>query len=195
MTSGRSLNRYLLFITLAYFTLGFVHIGFALSGLLCMTIPFVLVFRDRKKSWCQGYCPRAQFFDLFRKTGDTAKTPGFLLERKTRDLVLSYFCMNLFFIAASTMMVAAGNMAPIDRVRILIIFEIPFAMPQLLSQPVLPPALLHFSYRIYSMMTTSFLAGTLLALLYRPRTWCRVCPVNTMSDRVLKNVVQVSRKA
>ncbi|WP_321992669.1 hypothetical protein [Marispirochaeta aestuarii] len=39
------------------------------------------------------------------------------------------------------------------------------------------------------MMATSFLVGTLLAILYRPRTWCRVCPVSTMSDRVLKNVV------
>ncbi|WP_319478585.1 hypothetical protein [Marispirochaeta aestuarii] len=42
------------------------------------------------------------------------------------------------------MMVVAGNMAPIDRVRILILFEIPFTMPQLLSQPVLAPIMLHF---------------------------------------------------
>jgi hypothetical protein len=194
MPARKTFTAYLLFITLAYFTLGFVHIGFALLGLFCMALPFVLLFRDRKKSWCQGYCPRAQFFDLFKKNSYTRQIPGFLLGTRVRDVVLSYFCMNIFFITASTMMVAAGNMLPIDHVRILIIFEIPLSMPQLFSQPVLPPALLHFSFRIYSMMTTSFLAGTLLALLYRPRTWCRVCPVSTMSDRVLKNVIQISRE-
>ena len=179
-------------ITLLYFILPFIHIGLALAGLICMALPFILLYRDRKLSWCGAYCPRAHFlwFINFRKK--PAAVPAlFKGDRgeKLRGIILNYFCFNLMFVVISSIMVGSGSMPPIDRVRLFIVFQLPFQLPQLLSEPVLPPLLLHLSYRIYSIMTSSLIAGTILAVLYRPRTWCTVCPVNTLSRRILRRQV------
>ncbi len=182
-------KRFLALITFVYFLLPFIHIGLALAGLVCMAFPFILLYRHNRLSWCCSYCPRAQLLSSIRIRKTLPSVPEMLKKEKgakIRGMVLNYFCLNLMFILVSSVMVAAGSMAPIDRIRLFIVFELPFHIPQLLSSPVLPPVLLHLSYRIYSIMTSSLIAGIALALLYRPRTWCAVCPVNTLSKRILE---------
>ncbi|WP_422678833.1 4Fe-4S binding protein [Clostridium thermosuccinogenes] len=44
----------------------------------------------------------------------------------------------------------------------------------------------HLSFRVYSMMLTTTIFGLLLAWIFKPRTWCTVCPINTASDVLLK---------
>ncbi len=181
-------KKILALITLTYFILPFLHIGLALAGLICMALPFILLFRDNRLSWCSSYCPRAQLLSSVRFRKTMPPVPEIMKKEKgekIRGLVLNYFCLNLMLILVSSVMVASGSMAPIERIRLFIVFELPFQMPQLLSNPILPPALLHLSYRIYSIMTSSLIAGLLLAVFYRPRTWCAVCPVNTLSKRIL----------
>lgn len=180
-------------ITLAYFALGFINITLALSALLCMILPFYLVYRDRKLSWCVSACPRADYLKKVGRFSRKRPIPRALVSKKTRSAVLSYFCLNLMFAIMSSIMVSRGAMAPIDKVRFLIVFQIPWSLPQLVVFEGATDVLIHLSYRLYSIMFTSTVIGTVLALRYRPRTWCAVCPMNSMSANLLKNLKQQSQ--
>jgi polyferredoxin len=106
--------------TILLFALGFFNIIFAWIGFACMIIPFALLAKDGKKTWCQGYCPRANLYTvLFKGKGKNARAA-------------------------------------------------------------------HLSFRVYSMMFTTTVIGLLFGFVYKPRTWCMVCPVNTISDMVIK---------
>ena len=179
---------YLYIITLSYFALGFINISFAVPALACMIIPFILVYRNREKTWCKKYCPRADYLSLFSifKTG--FNIPLWLTNDKMKKIVLQYFCLNLFFIIMSTFMVSSGNMSPIKNIRFFIVFQFPGLFPQLWNPVILPDSIVHFSYRLYSIMFTSTVLGTILGILYKPRTWCAICPVNTMSSAMLKSL-------
>lgn len=83
-------------------------------------------------------------------------------------------------------MVSRGQMAPIENIRFLIAFNIPLKIPQLWSGPELPQWVIHLAYRFYSIMFTSTILGVVLASLYKPRTWCSVCPVNTVSTLMIR---------
>ena len=181
-------NKFLFLITILYFILGFVNIHFALLGLFCMMIPFVLLFRNKKKTWCQGYCPRA---NLYTRTGKVTskysfKTPEFFTKGGMKWIMLSYFGISLFFIGMTTVKVAMGAVPPMNVLRFLILFKLPIEMPQMIAFASNTPWLTHLAYRFYSMMMTTTFLGLILALVYKPRTWCIICPVGTLSDTYLK---------
>jgi len=181
-------NHKLLFaITLLYFVLGFVNIHFALLGLVCMALPFYLLFRDNKKTWCQGYCPRANLYGKSAKIkGKSAlKTPIFFVKGNMKWIMLGYFMVSLTFIILSTIRVGSGGMPPMESLRFLIVIPIKFEMPQLTQISGSVNWLTHLSYRFYSMMMTTTVIGIALALIYKPRTWCVICPIATTSDLYL----------
>ncbi|MFA9463151.1 MAG: hypothetical protein ACERKN_02555 [Velocimicrobium sp.] len=101
--------------------------------------------------------------------------------------MLVYFGISLFFILMSTLGVVKGMKPAMEYLRFFILFPLPFEMPQLLDIINLSPWLTHLSYRIYSMMMTTTILGLLLAMFYKPRTWCAICPISTISDTLLKN--------
>lgn len=176
-------NKFLFLITLSYFTLGFINIHLALLGLICMALPIILLIRYKRKTWCQGYCPRA---NLYTKTGKmTAKysrrTPRFFTKGNMKWIMLSYFVIALVLIIASTVKVAMGVSA-MHELRFLIIFPLPIKMPQLLNISNVLPWMTHLSYRFYSMMMTTTILGLILSLIYKPRTWCTICPIATVSE-------------
>jgi hypothetical protein len=174
--------------TILLFTLGFLNMIFAWLGFACMTIPFFLLARDKKKTWCQGYCPRANLFTtLFQGRSLTGKAaPKWLIGKKAKTIVLIYFSFNLFILFMSTMMVIRGRMDAMEKVRFMIAFQLPWNMPQLLDIGFIPNWVVHLSFRVYSMMLTSTVLGLILGWMYRPRTWCAICPVNTISDIAFK---------
>ena len=53
----------LFIVTIFMLLLGFVHISFAIAGLLCFITPFVLFWIFKDKIWCKYICPRAGFFN------------------------------------------------------------------------------------------------------------------------------------
>lgn len=179
-------NKYLYLITLTYFALGFINIHFSLIGLICMIIPFILLFKNKKKTWCQSYCPRSS---LYTKVGKIKKhsrpTPKFFTKGSMKYIILTYFSISLFIIFMSTLMVANGKRPPMDYLRFLIFIRLPGTMPQLISFHQIVPWITHLSYRMYSMMMTTTLLGLSLGLFYKPRTWCTVCPIATLSDGYL----------
>lgn len=182
-------NKYLFIITILYFALGFVNIHFSLLGLICMLLPFVLLVKTNKKTYCQGYCPRA---NLYTKAGkivrkNSRKTPMFFIKGNMKWIMLSYFGISLFFIVMSTIRVASDLMLPLEQLRFLIVFKIPFNMVQLIEINNVLPWITHLSYRFYSMMLTTTIIGLILALVYKPRTWCTICPISTISEVYLNN--------
>lgn len=178
--------------TIAIFGLGMIHISFALIGILCYISPFVLYLKYKDKTWCQKYCPRASFLNkTLEKISLHLKRPKWLSSKEVKDFFVIYMGINLFFALMSTMGVAFGRIEAMDHVRLFMAFRAPFALPQLLVLN-LPEALIHFSYRVYSMLLSSILIGVVLGFLYAPRTWCTICPVNTLS--VPKHLKQNSGK-
>lgn len=170
-------------VTLLYFSLGFVSILLGLLAVVCMTIPFVLLARYKKKLWCSTYCPRAS---LLLQTGTTRKKrsiPRQFSNGTLKKVMLWYFGLNLLFITGSTIQVAMGNMASMEYIRLFIAIPL-VPLPQLITVEA-PSALMHLSYRLYSMMLSSTILGIVLSRLYRPRIWCAICPVGTLSNGVL----------
>jgi len=159
-----------------------------------MILPIVLLFRDRKKTWCQGYCPRASLFTtLFQGRSITGKpAPKWITKGKTKWFVLAYFGINLLLLTMSTIMVFKGRVEPMEYLRFTIAFRIPWEVPQLLSVGPVANWALHLSYRVYSMMLTTTIMGLVLGWIYLPRTWCTICPINTISDLSLNNMKQKS---
>lgn len=183
-------NKFLFLITLSYFGLGFVNIHFALLGIVCMMLPLILLFRDKRKTWCQNYCPRASLYSTCGRltSKHSYKTPKFFISGNMKWIMLAYFGISLFFITVSTVKVAAGSMPPMNYLRFLLVIPINAQMPQLVEFYNIAPWITHLSYRFYSMMMTTTILGFILALIYRPRTWCTICPIATVSTAYIKGI-------
>ncbi len=174
----------LFIITILYFALGFVHIIFAITAIACMSIPFILLVTTKRKTWCHHYCPRASLTNQTGKIhGHWRKLPAMFTDGYLRKVLLWYFGLNLLFIIGSTVRIATGAMEAMDYVRLFIAIPLPGPLPQIIQFPQqLPPWLIHLSYRFYSMMLSSTLLGIALSIVYRPRAWCAICPVGTLSN-------------
>jgi hypothetical protein len=127
-------NQFLFLLVLTYFALGFVNIHFAILGLVCIMLPFILLFRNRKKTWCQGYCPRASLLNTTGKLTSkfSLKTPAFFIQGKMKWIMLIYFGISLIFITMSTVRVGLGFSPAMEYLRFLIVIPLPFEMPQLI---------------------------------------------------------------
>jgi len=132
------------------------NIVFAWLGFLCLIMPFVFVIKDNKKTWCQSYCPRSNLFT------------------------------NLLMIFLSAFMVILDKRDPLEKVRFLIAFQLPWNMPNLLDIGVMPDWVVHLGFRAYSMMITTTVIGLLVGYLYRPKPWCVICPMGTLSSLALR---------
>jgi len=180
---SRGLVPALFLITLLYFALGFVSILFGLLAVFCITIPFILLTGYKKKLWCSTYCPRAS---LLMQTGTKKKTraiPRQFSNGTLKKAMLWYFGLNLLFITGSTIQVGMLNMPSMEFIRLFIVIPL-VPLPQLIPVEA-HPALLHLSYRLYSMMLSSTILGIVLSRLYRQRIWCAICPVGTLSNGLL----------
>ena len=164
-----------------------VNIQLSILGGLCFIIPFIQYKIYKDKVWCKYYCPRAGLFvKLLGKVGLKRKMPKFMTSKKLKRGIVIYFAVNVFFAIMSTIMVLIGRIPPIDHVRFLILFKAPFDLPQFIDYNLSLP-LIHLGYRIYSIMLTSTIIGTILGFIYSPRTWCVICPVSTLTTKSSKS--------
>jgi polyferredoxin len=97
-------------------------------------------------------------------------------------IMLAYFGISLFIIIMSTIKVASGSIPSMNYLRFLLMIPLTGEMPQLIEFTNIIPWVTHLSYRFYSMMMTTTFLGFLLALIYKPRTWCTICPIATVSE-------------
>lgn len=175
-------RKYLYIFTILFFVLGIVNILFSYLGFICMILPFVFLFKNKKKTWCQQYCPRSHFFNAVCPTKGF-KTPKYFIDY-TKWIMLAYFFFNMFRMIMSTIMVAKGN-PPLLELRLFMFIPVPFDLPQIITFTGVPLWAMHFAYRIYSMMMSMTILGTLLGFIFKPRTWCSVCPISTMTGGIL----------
>jgi hypothetical protein len=180
-------QRFYFIFTLLFFILGFFNILFAWLGFLCMILPFTILFKTGKNKWCQTYCPRANLYTTLFKRTKSRPSPKWVNTKWAKKLFLGYFIFNIFILILSTIMVVVGRIQSMEMVRILFAFQLPWDLPQLINLPNIPTWSIHLSFRIYSMMLTTTSIGLVLGYLYRPRTWCTICPVMTLSNMYLSN--------
>jgi polyferredoxin len=100
--------------------------------------------------------------------------------------MLIYFIISLVVILLSTLNVARGFAPAKELLKFLMVIPLPGPLPQMIDFPNIAPWLTNLSYRFYSMMLTTTTLGFVLSLLYKPRTWCTICPINTISDVYLQ---------
>ena len=50
-----------------------------------------------------------------------------------------------------------------------------------------------FAFGFYSVMLTSTLVGLLVMLLYRPRSWCAICPMGTMTQMICQSKTSLTK--
>jgi hypothetical protein len=182
-------TKYSYIFTISFFILGFFNIIFAWIALFCLISPFVFVVKDKKTTWCHGYCPRANFLTRLSQRIKLSDRPApkWLLNGNGKRIMLIYFLLNIFMITMSTIMVFIGKITAVERIRFLIAFWLPWEIPQFLNISGIPDWAVHLSFRLYSMMFTTTIIGLVLALFYKARTWCAICPMGTLSSLPLKN--------
>lgn len=163
----------LLIYIVIYFILAFVNIIFALLGLLCFTIPFVILYKY-KKNWCRYYCPRANMFTRILSKISLNKKVTKKSINEWKQIVLYYFIINIIFIILTSVMVGIGRIQPLEHLRFIIVFQVPLDIPQLISLG-LHPVILHLSYRVFSVMLTSSIIGIVVGIIFFPKVWCTVC--------------------
>ena len=179
--------KYSYLFTILFFILGFFNIAFAWLGFFCLIMPFVFVIKDNKRTWCQSYCPRSNLFTrLFSKIGAKSTIPRWLINGRGRKIMLVYFSINFAMICLSTLMVVLDKRDPLEKVRFLMAFQLPWVMPNLLDIGVMPDWVVHLGFRVYSMMFTTTIIGLMVGYFYRARTWCAICPMGTLSSLGLR---------
>lgn len=178
--------KYSYLFTLSFFVLGIFNIVFAWIGFLCLILPFFFAIKDKEKTWCKSYCPRSNLFNrIFSKIGLKQSVPKWLVNGKGKRVMLIYFLLNFTMICLSTLMVFLDKRLPMEKVKFLIAFELPWNMPNLLDIGIMPSWAVHLGFRVYSMMFTTIVIGLLVGFFFRARTWCAICPMGTLSSMAL----------
>lgn len=189
------MKKFAFVFTVSYFILGMVNIGFATFGLICMLLPMLLLIKNGKKTWCQKMCPRSALFVKVGKLKNHSRsTPKSFIHGKVKWGMLVFFLVSFTLIIFSTIRVAMGATPNFD-LRFMMFVPIPFKLPQLITIDFLPIWVLHFSYRLYSLMLSTTLIGLALALIYKPKTWCTICPISTVSNAYIKNKNKSTQKS
>ncbi|MBN2852807.1 MAG: 4Fe-4S binding protein [Clostridia bacterium] len=177
------LKNRIFYITFLFFAAGIINISFSILGLFCFIYPFILFLKYKDRIWCRYFCPRSGFLSVvISKISFKLKPPKWLTGETARQIAVYYFSVNILFIIYSTVMVAIGRMYPMNYLRFFIAFIVPFRLPQLISVN-LPAFVIHFGYRIYSMMLTSVVVGSVLGIIFKPRVWCGFCPIQTLTSK------------
>ncbi len=175
---------YLGIVPIAFILLGFVNMQFGMLGVLCFGIPFTMLFKTKSKVFCNKYCFRIRDFELINRFSFFSGKVAPKKIKSLKKVVIVYFLIAMAIVTISTIMVAVGRVQPLLEVRFLLIFKLP--IPQLIKSTFFSPWLLHLSYRLYSMVLTTFILGAIMSSIYKTRTWCVVCPYNTIATEYIK---------
>ncbi len=76
-----------------------------------------------------------------------------------------------------------GRIQPLEHLRFIIVFQVPFDLPQMISIG-LHQVILHLSYRIFSVMVRSTIIGIIIGIIYFPKVWCTICPMKQVLNKL-----------
>lgn len=179
-------TEYLWIIPIIYLALGLANILFAWLGLLCFFVPLIISLFSGTKLYCNNYCGRGQLFCLL---GDKHKlslnhdTPYFLKSKLFRYGFLIFFLAMFFNVLNVTYLVFINSTNLKTFVTLFWRFKIPwnFAYNSITNNWIS-----QFAFGFYSLMITSTLIGLILMIFFKPRSWCVICPMGTMTQLICK---------
>lgn len=179
-------NDYLWIVSVIYLVLGLFNILFAWLGLLCFFIPIIISIFSGTKLYCNNYCGRGQLFSLL---GDKCNlslkqdTPKILRSKWFTYGFLIFFLTMFTSMLISTYFVfkEVGSLKQI--VTLFWTFKLPWNFAY---TNVAPYWVSQFAFGFYSLMLTSTLIGSIVMILFKPRTWCVFCPMGTMTHLICK---------
>lgn len=170
-----------------YLILGLFNITFAWLGLLCFFIPLLMALFGADKGYCNRYCGRGQLFSLLGnrfKLSRRLPMPRFLSSTWFRYAFLAFFLVMFGSMLFSTYLVFSGSRSLQEAVTLLWTFRVPWHFAAAFDG--IPAWAAQFAFGFYSVMLTSSLLGFVMMLLFKPRAWCAMCPMGTMTQAVCK---------
>ncbi len=177
----RNVQQDLYFITIFTLLVGLININLTLLGLACFIMPFYFYFKYKDKIWCKYICPRSGLFTkVVSKVNLGKKSPKWLMSKYTKYGVLTYFIVFMLFAVVTTVLVSMDLRVANQQVKFLALVKIPFI--QVFEYQV-NDWMTNLSYSIYSMLFTSTIIGVTLGVIYKPKTWCIVCPISTLTTK------------
>jgi hypothetical protein len=177
---------YLWIFSAFYLMLGFFNILFAWLGLICFLTPIFIAGFGGSKVYCNKYCGRAQLLNLLGnryKLSCNKKTPTLLKTKWFRYGFLLFFLSMFAVMLFNTYLVFSGKSLQ-QIVTLLWTFNLPWSFAYHSTNTA--PWIAQFSFGFYSLMLTSTLLGILSMFLFKPRSWCVVCPMGTMTQLICK---------
>ncbi len=180
---------YLWIWSIIYFSLGFFNILFAWLGMIDFLLPIIIAVFRGNKWFCNNMCGRGQ---LLSKLGGALKflgnkqAPRWMASKWFRYGFLGFFLTMFSNMVFQTYLVAAEARSLTEAIKLFWTFKVPWGWTY--TAGTVPDWIAQFSFGFYSLMLTSMLIGLIVMVLYKPRTWCTVCPIATVSTLYLNAV-------
>ena len=172
-------------VAIIYFSLGFFNIIFAWLGLVFFITPLLIALIKGNKAYCNTYCDRSRLFNLLGgKLGFTLNRPlpKFFRSNWFRYGFLTFFMANFFLMLYSTYLVFAGAELR-ELVRLFWTFDVPWRWT---NTSFVAPGVAQFAFGFYGMMLTAMLIGLIMMMIFKPNSWCVICPMGTMTQGICK---------
>lgn len=177
---------YLWLFSATYLILGFFNILFAWLGLICFLVPLFIAMIRGSKAYCNKYCGRAQLLNLLGnscKLSCNKDTPAVIKSKLFRYGFMVFFLTMFVVMLLNTYLVFSGkDMQQV--VTLLWTLNLPWSFANHSTNTA--PWIAQFAFGFYSLMLTSTLIGILFMTLFKPRSWCVVCPMGTMTQLICK---------
>ena len=181
----RRWHDYLWIASSIYILLGFVNILFAWLGLLCFFIPLIIAITRGTKSYCNNYCGRGQLLGVVgSKLSLGKKLPAFFYSKWLRYGFLTFFLTMFGIMVFNTYLVFSGTNSLREAITLFWTFKVPWQWTY--TEGVVSPWIAQFAFGFYSLMLTSTLIGLIFMASFRPRSWCIICPMGTMTQLICK---------
>ncbi|MBQ8589718.1 MAG: 4Fe-4S binding protein [Firmicutes bacterium] len=178
---------YLWLWSLLYFALGFFNILFAWLGMIDFLVPLFIALIGGNKAFCNTYCGRGQLFQQLGgrwKWSRDVKAPRFLSSKWFRYGFLTFFMTMFGTMVFQTYLVASGGRNLTESIKLLWTIRVPWGWTY--EAGTVADWVAQYSFGFYSVMLTSTIIGLALMILFKPRTWCTMCPMGTMTQMICK---------
>lgn len=176
-------SNFLWIASTVYLALGLFNILFAWLGMICFITPLLFAIIGGNKRYCNYYCGRGQLFELLGgKLGLSRNVvpPKFLRSNWFRYGFLTFFMTMFCLMIYNTYLVFAGASLQ-EAVTLLWVFKVPWHWANTIS---VTPWVAQFAFGFYGVMLTSTVLGLILMALFKPRSWCVMCPMGTMTQGI-----------
>lgn len=178
---------YLWVLSLTYLILGFFNILFAWLGLICFFLPLLISLSRGTKGYCNQYCGRGQLFGILGgRLGLSRKRdmPGWMKGKKFRYGFLVFFLLMFTQMLWNTYLVFAGAQDLKQVVTLLWTWKLPWHWAY--HGTLFHEGMAQFAFGFYSVMLTSTVLGIFMMTLFKPRSWCVICPMGTMTQMICR---------